>query len=271
MAQIQTWLVNQFEQLDFYDLDNMEQIDVWPFFTPRDNYPDYKSTEDVSEILSSVLEICGSSTTCHRLVRGTEFNLSDHTAVLCFLLPDFAFPSAYSHKSWLARSDLLGCHAMTPERYGVALQQVIYYLLQLPKDTLLGILNPSESKEDILDTLPMRLIRAVLPVFLDHSPWTTHLYFLVMLTSSVLRRFSIGDKAHVYIGRSIASYTREVSILLATVIPKCPMILTNPHPTPLSKSDRYLRSFLSSRTQPPQITFKLSGRLKKLVSVGRSK
>ncbi|KAF5321145.1 hypothetical protein D9619_000157 [Psilocybe cf. subviscida] len=76
VARIQTWLVNQFEQLDFHDLANTKKVDVWPFFAPaminRRDYP-----EDVSEILSSALEICGSSLSCHRLLHGTKFDLSN--------------------------------------------------------------------------------------------------------------------------------------------------------------------------------------------------
>ncbi|KAF5322284.1 hypothetical protein D9619_000176 [Psilocybe cf. subviscida] len=199
LAQIKTWLVNQFDKLDFHNLNNTEQIDVWPFFTPYcidfgDGYP-----TSVSENLSSALKICGSSPSCHRDLRGTRFNLSNRTAVLCFLLPHLVRPSDSDYSltpgsdSWLMESDFLGRHAMSRERYGTALQRVIYYLLQLPEAVLLKILHVSDSKKAILFTPIMRLIRAILHTFFYRSPCTTDLYFLVALASPVLRKVGMVD------------------------------------------------------------------------------
>lgn len=116
---------------------------------------------------------------------------------------------------YLSESDLWlevrAGNAMT-ERYAVTLQHTTYYLLQLQKDTLLELLNVSDSEKAILYTPVMRLIQAVLPAFLDRSPRTTDLYFLVMLTSPVLRNFDTGYWG-VPIREKLSRYTQEVSMI----------------------------------------------------------
>lgn len=172
MAQIQTWFVNQFVQLDNY-LDN-EKIDLWPFSVTTK----FASMNKISEDFSWALEVCRSSTSGNRRLQATTVEVSSQAALLCRLMPYIP--------RWLERRDLLGRHAMTTERYGVALQRVAYYLLQLPKEILTEILNDSNSEEDVLQTPIMRLICRVLPTFLMHAPLSPELYFLVALADPVM-------------------------------------------------------------------------------------
>lgn len=205
MIQIRTWLLNQFERT--------KQIDLWPFFMDGE-YGEYGliSTTRISEDFSSVLEICTSSPRCHQLPPGTNFNLTAQAAVLCCLMP---------HLCWLNRSDLLGQYTMSTARYGEALERTAYYLLQLPKYILVEILGGSDSQSNIFKTPTMRLICEVLPIFLARSPPATDLYFLVMLTSPVMRCLGIGNK--LVFGRTdISRYTQKVSLQLASQAPIVP-------------------------------------------------
>ncbi|KAF5321144.1 hypothetical protein D9619_000156 [Psilocybe cf. subviscida] len=191
-AQIQTWLVNQFGHLDFNDLDHddIEQIDVWPFFTCFQRTD--ASTEQISENLSAALEIIKSSlASCHLPV--PMLNLSQQTAVLCCVMPDLAAQP----ESWLYRSDLLNRYAMTKERYGLALQRTACYVLQLPKHILLEVLNGANSGENVVETATFHLIRDVLHRFLVGSPPTTDLYFLMGLVYPVMRRLGLDPDQHI--------------------------------------------------------------------------
>lgn len=157
-------------------------------------------TNQIIEILSSAVEICGSSISNQRL-QTPKFDLSHPPVFLCCLI----------HKLtglWLDRSDLLGQYAMTTDRYGVALQCCAYYLLQLPRQVLLEILNEFNSRQAADVTPIVRLISQVLPTFLYRAPHTTGLYFLVTLTESVMKHITnLGNL------RFISNYLRQVSIL----------------------------------------------------------
>lgn len=193
-AQIRTWFVNHFQHLQSNNAGNPEQNDLLLLFAC---YKHRQIPGRISEDLSSAQEICG-----------TKFDLSNQIMVLCHFMP------------YLSESDLWlevrAGNAMT-ERYGVALQHTTYYLLQLQKDTLLELLNVSDSGRAILYTPVMRLIQAVLPAFLDRSPRTTDLYFLVMLTSPVLRNFDTGYWG-VPIREKLSRYTQEVSMIFTTLV-----------------------------------------------------
>jgi hypothetical protein len=171
-------------------------------------YNDAKiSTEQLSEFLSSAAEICGSSSTYHQIQRGKKFNLSHETAVLCYLMSHSE--DRFGSLSWLFRPDLLGRYAMKNEHYGVVTQRIAYYLLQLPKHSLLEVLNGSTSKDDILATPIMRLIHQVLREFLWLSPPTPDLYFLVALTFPVMQSIDFNCDA--------CDYLCKASTLLTTL------------------------------------------------------
>ncbi|KAF5313551.1 hypothetical protein D9619_013744 [Psilocybe cf. subviscida] len=182
-AQVQTWFANQSNRLRLDGLDNTKQIDLRPFVVTA------RIGSEISEYFSSALEICRSSPICHPLQRGMKINLSRQTAVLCHLM-SHSMRTRWGPPTegvWFRRSDLLGGYAMTRDNYAEALQCTAYYLLQLPKRTLLGIFNGTDAKETILETPVMHLIREVLATFLVESPATPELYFLVALTEPIMR------------------------------------------------------------------------------------
>lgn len=202
VARVQTWLVSQFEHgLNFDYHDSTRRFDPWPFMMTED----FKSSEgrphQAAEVFSSALEIYRSSTSGNQLPQQTELKVSSQTVLLSRFMPHLP--------RWLKRRDLLGQYAMTTERYGVALQCIAYYLLELPKDVLANISHDSNSKKDILETPIIRLIRKVLPGVLAHAPPTADLYFLVRLTGPVMRKVGKDDNV-VYLE---ACYITRVSKL----------------------------------------------------------
>lgn len=194
------WVTNQFEHLMFSSLDNAKQIDLRPFFTRSTR----RSQPELFEDFSSALEICsaGSLPTYHPFQFGTKPTLPQQAVVLCRFMSIELNSLAWYFRpgSWFFRPDFLGRYAMATGHYEVALQRIAHYLLQLPKHTLLGILNDPHSRKNILETPVICLICRVLNIFLDRSPTTTDLYFLVALTSPVMR--SIGNyRASDYLSR----------------------------------------------------------------------
>lgn len=146
------------------------------------------SFQQHSQVFSSALEICGSALTHHPHQHGMRLNLSHQTAVLCYLMSK-SIPWNLNDpfkKSWFCQSDLLGRYALGIGQYVVALQCIAYYLLQLPKSTLLGIFGGSDAKKTILETPAMHLICRVLRIFLRRSPPTLDLHFLVVLTAPIM-------------------------------------------------------------------------------------
>lgn len=131
---------------------------------------------------------------------------------------------------WHQRPDLLGRYAVTTERYGVAWKRTAYYLLQLPKQGLEEILIGIKS--DIFETPIMRLIGKVLPTFLARSPPTTDLYFLVLVTSPVMKSlvfYSQQGWGKPKVRLDISSYEHKVSMLQAIFTYECPAFV-NDHP-----------------------------------------
>lgn len=114
-----------------------------------------------------------------------QFNLSSQTSVLCYLMSCSIV--WYESKSWFFQPSLLGQHAIATEHYGIALQDVAYYLIQLPTHILLQIFHGSSSAKEFLEIHVMYLIRQVLKKFLKLSPSTTDLYFLVALAEPVIQ------------------------------------------------------------------------------------
>lgn len=99
-------------------------------------------------------------------------------------------------------------HAMTTERYGVALRRTAHYLLQLPKDILAKIIDGPDN-DNVLKNPIILLICEVLPIFFTRSPRTTDLYFLVALTYPVMGRLS---------SRWVTTYLHEVGILFLSCL-----------------------------------------------------
>ncbi|KAF5327849.1 hypothetical protein D9619_004962 [Psilocybe cf. subviscida] len=182
-AQIQTWLFNQIEHLRFNNVDNTEQIDLRTFLG-------WSKNSDLSENFSSALEICRSSPTWHQLQHGI-INLSSQAAVLCCIRKT-RIGRDDDAELWESRPDLLGQYAMAKEHYAVALQHIAYYLLQLPKQTLLDIFKHSNTQLNIHKTPIMRLIKQVSQASLRSSPPTTDLYFLVALIYPILNNIYLG-------------------------------------------------------------------------------
>ncbi|KAF5328165.1 hypothetical protein D9619_013458 [Psilocybe cf. subviscida] len=167
-AQVQTWFANQFNCLRLDGLDNTKQIDLRPFVVTA------RIGSEISEYFSSALEICRSSPICHPLRHGMKINLSRQTALLCHLMSELREVLALE-EVWFRRSDLLGRYAISIDNYGEALRCTTYYLLQLPKHTLLGIFSGTDAKKPILETPVMDLIHEVLATFLVESPITPEL------------------------------------------------------------------------------------------------
>lgn len=209
MAQIETWLLNQFRYLpQFMNLDNTEQVDVWPFFTSS---KDVRRNPNISILrrsatqdLSSALEICGSSPSCHQASHGIEFNLSNQATVLCYLMPHLKY-------RWLRRPGLVQ-YAMTTERYALALRQTAFYILQLPKHDLVAILKKRDLRMEFLATPIMRMISDVFVDFLTESPPATDLYFLLVLIEPLMAQCLVIDP-----DSRISAYAQKVSILLSAL------------------------------------------------------
>lgn len=185
-AQVQMWLTTQFEHLQFRGLDKAEKIDLRPFFTTFSMR--YHPPKD----FSPALEICGSLPVAHQPQQGIVFNLSHQTIVLCYIMAPSVVWFGLGYRSWFFQVDLLGPYAMTTEHYRVALQHVVYYLIQLPKETLLEIFHGPDTLKDIVPKTPvMSLIYQVLGHFLKLSQPTTDLYFLVALAEPVMYRITV--------------------------------------------------------------------------------
>lgn len=183
-------MINLVELVNVNYLDD-EQVDIWPFFMT-----DLSITpKGISDLFAQVLAILGYS----RLRRKTfELSHRNQIALLFFLIPNLR---------WFNRSDLLGKHAMTTERYGVALQHTAYYLLQLPEHMLSELL---EDRQFTLYTPPriLRRIVGIFDTFLLRSPLTTDLCFLVALLCPVMIVLDNGGIPHYLKGVSttLASY-----------------------------------------------------------------
>lgn len=257
VAQIRTWLINQSRDLQFMNLDNTEQVDMWPFFTSfkdtrRD--PDTSiSRRSVAQDLSSALEICASSPSCRwpSESHGEEFSLSNQTAVLCYLMP-------YLKYQWLHQPGLGQC-AMTKERYGWALRQTAFYILQLPRHIIVEILESSESMKELLATPVMRMISDVFIDFLARSLLAGDLYLLLALIKPLVQCLDIDpDASRIDIYMARVSIFRFFGMQVLTQI-SYPNIASPPTGT------------LSLNTRPPQTIYKLSGISKQPASTGRSK
>lgn len=117
----------------------------------------------------------------------------------------------YLESKWLYRADFLGQYAMSEERYELALQQTIFYILKLPKKVLQEILKSPKSRTEFLETPAMRLIYDVLLDFLRISLPTTDLYFLIAIVHPFMRYLDMKPY------NRMMDYTLEVSILRSTL------------------------------------------------------
>lgn len=234
-------------------------MDLWPFLINLRKSGSTISAKQISDDVNAALQICRWSSPSHRQSsRRTGFTLSDQTVLLCCLLPHLS--------RWLERPDLLGSFAMvTTERYGVALQCVAYYLLQLPKATLAEISKSRGSIGSVLPSTPdLRLIRKVLPIFLSRSSPSTDIYFPVMLTFPPITPFlgTAHDRSKLVI------YIERVSILFANMVDflriqfVIPLIIIFFIYSP--NINRHAAIFLSSTTRRLQTISRPRKRLNKL-------
>ncbi|KAF5322516.1 hypothetical protein D9619_000187 [Psilocybe cf. subviscida] len=180
LSQIQTWLMQHLAYESFNGLDNIDQVDLWPFFI----FPNVRvacCAEDlqrqVSDDIALALEICGPTTFSYQLARDEDVELSDQTVLLCCLMPYIS--------QWLKRADLLGRYAITRERYAVALLRTSRYLLRLPKDQHAEVFNDGKPGNTKLSA-SMLLARKAFSTFMGLAPRTIELYFFVLFMYSVI-------------------------------------------------------------------------------------
>lgn len=204
VSQIQTWIIEHLTNKSFNQLNNTDQVDLWPFLASS-NLVDQLRTRipaknHVSEHILGALEICGLPT-CP-----SHFELSDQVVLFIYL-------TTYIRDK-LADTTLLGQYAITEERYTVALLCTSRYILQLPKDQLATVLSAAPS--NFSDS--MFVAWRIFVWGTGYLPRNTETYFFVLYIYSMI----MDHKPIGMIARSARTYLRSVSTRRNSLLIMCP-------------------------------------------------
>lgn len=193
LSEIQTWLLRNFNLVNesFKELNNADEIDLWPFLTITnvyylDHIPVWRRT---FVHIAFAVEICKPTTPSHQLSGDVDVQPPDQTIIFYSLLPHI--------RSWLASVDLLGKCAITSERHVVAFLHTLRFLFRQPAALFRQIIDNAAQNEDKWPAL-MRLARRAFFKFVDFMPLSMDTYVLLLLMYSIVAELYTEGHGHIW-------------------------------------------------------------------------